>query len=134
MDIRKFILRHTLILTIGELVCVGAMVGIFALLGQLDWTVPVGVAIGLVLAVGNFFFMALSASSAADKAQNQDVKAGKATIKSSFLFRLLVMFVLLFVFAKAGVADPIAMVVPLFLVRPIVSVVAFFDKPGKEQL
>lgn len=134
MDIRKFILRHTLILTVGQLVCVGAMVGIYALLGQLDWTVPIGGIIGLVLAVGNFFFMALSASSAADKAQNQDVKAGKATIKSSFMFRLLVMFALLFVFAKTGVADPIAMVVPLFLVRPIISVVAFFDKPGKEQL
>ena len=134
MDIRKFILRHTLILTVGELVCVGAMVGIYALLGQLNWTVPVGGAIGLLLAVGNFFFMALSASSAADKAQNQDVKGGKATVKSSFLFRLLVMFAQLFVFAKAGVADPIAMVVPLFLVRPIISVVAFFEKPGKEQL
>ena len=134
MDIRKFILRHTLILTVGELVCVGAMVGIYALLRQLNWTVPVGGAIGLLLAVGNFFFMALSASSAADKAQNQDVKGGKATVKSSFLFRLLVMFALLFVFAKAGVADPIAMVVPLFLVRPIISVVAFFEKPGKEQL
>jgi hypothetical protein len=134
MDIRKFILRHTLILTVGELVCVGAMVGIYALLGQLNWTVPVGGVIGLLLAVGNFFFMALSASSAADKAQNQDVKGGKATVKSSFLFRLLVMFALLFVFAKAGVADPIAMVVPLFLVRPIISVVAFFEKPGKEQL
>ena len=134
MDIRKFILRHTLILTIGELIGVGAMVGIFALLKQLDWTVPVGGAIGLVLAVGNFFFMALSASSAADKAQNQDVKAGKATVKSSFLFRLMVIFVLLIVFAKSGVADPIAMVVPLFLVRPIISVAEFFGKPGKEQL
>ena len=134
MDIRKFILRHTLILTVGLLICVGAMVGIFALLGALDWTVLVGGAIGLVLAVGNFFFMALSASSAADKAEQQDVKAGKATIKSSFMFRLLVIFALLFVFAKSGVANPIAMVVPLFLVRPIISVAAFFSKPGKEQL
>lgn len=134
MDIRKFIIRHTLILTIGQLIGIGATVGIFALLGQLDWTVPVGGVIGLVLAVGNFFFMALSASSAADKAQNQDVKGGKATVKSSFLFRMLVIFALLFVFAKSGVANPIAMVIPLFLVRPIISVAAFFSKPGKEQL
>lgn len=134
MDIRKFILKHTVILTIGEAICVGAMVGIYALLGAFHWTVPVGGAIGLVLAVGNFFFMALSASSAADKAENQDVKGGKATMKSSFMFRLLALFALLFVFAKAGVADPIAMVVPLFLVRPIISVAAFFSKPGKEQL
>ena len=133
MDIRKFILKHTVILAVGEAICVGAMVGIYALLDQLNWTVPVGGVIGLVLAVGNFFFMALSANSAADKAESQDVKGGKATVKSSFLFRLLVIFALLFVFAKAGVADPIAMVVPLFLVRPIVSVAAFFSKPGKEQ-
>lgn len=134
MDIRKFILKHTLILTVGLSIGVAAMVGIFALLGQLNWTVPVGGAIGLVLAVGNFFFMAINASAAADKAENQDVKGGKATIKSSFMLRLLVLFALLFVFAKTGVANPIAMVVPLFLVRPIISVSAFFSKPGKEQL
>lgn len=133
MEIRKFIIRHTLILAIAELVCVGATTGIYALLGQLDWTVPVGGVIGLVLAVGNFFFMALSTNTATEKAQNQDVKGGQAAIKSSFMLRLFVIFALLFVFAKAGVGDPIAMVIPLFLVRPIITVTEFFRKPGKEQ-
>ena len=133
MDVRKFILKHTAILAIAELACVGIMVGIYALLGALDWTVPVGGLIGLLLAVGNFFFMALSASSAGEKAQNQDVKGGQAAMKSSFLLRMAVLFGLLFVFAKTGIADPIAMVIPLALIRPIVSVTEFFSKPGKEE-
>ena len=133
MDVRKFILKHTAILAIALLVCVGATVGIYALLGALDWTVPVGGLIGLMLAVGNFFFMALSANSAGDKAEKQDVKGGQATIKSSFMLRMVIIFILLVVFAKTGVADPIAMVIPLALVRPILMVAEFFSKPGKEE-
>jgi hypothetical protein len=37
------------------------------------------------------------------------------------------------VFAKSGVADVIAMVIPLALVRPIIMVTEFFSKPGKEE-
>jgi hypothetical protein len=74
MDIRKFIIKQTGILAIGELVCSAAMVGIFALLGFLDHTVIIGAAVGIVLSLVNFFFMALSANAAADKAEQQDVK------------------------------------------------------------
>lgn len=133
MDIRKFILRQTGILAIGEVICTGAMMGIFALLGSFDHTVIIGGAVGILLALINFFFMALSANSAADKAQQQNVKGGKATVQSSFLLRLLVIFVVLFAFAKSGIADTIAMVLPLAFVRPILSVSEFFRKPGKEQ-
>jgi len=133
MDIRKFILRQTGILAIGEAVCSGAMVGIFALLGSFDYTVILGAAVGITLSLANFFFMALSANSAADKAQQQNVKGGKATVQSSFLLRLLVIFVILFAFAKSGIANVIAMVLPLAFVRPIFAVSDFFRKPRKEQ-
>lgn len=133
MDIRKFILRQTGILAIGEAVCSGAMIGIFALLGRFDYTVIVGAAVGTLLSLVNFFFMALSANSAADKAQQQNVKGGKATVQSSFLLRLLVIFAVMFAFAKSGIANTIAMVLPLAFVRPILSVSEFFRKPGKEQ-
>lgn len=132
MDIRKFILRQTGILAIGELICAGAMVGIFALLGSFDHTVIIGAAVGILLAIVNFFFMALSANAAADKAEQQNVKGGKATVKSSFLLRIAVIFVVLFAFAKSGVGNAFAMVLPLVFVRPIISVSEFFRKPGKE--
>lgn len=133
MDIRKFIIKQTGIIAIGELVCAVAMVGIFALLGSLDHTVIIGAAVGIVLSLVNFFFMALSANAAADKAEQQNVKGGKATVKSSFMLRLLVIFVVLFAFAKSGLGNAFAMVLPLVFVRPIISVSEFFRKPGKEQ-
>ena len=130
MNIRKFILRETGIIAIGQLVCVGAMVGIFALLGYFDLGVIIGGIVGMTLSLGNFFFMAISADLAADKAKNQDVKGGQAAIKSSFLLRLAVIFVVLFAFAKSGIANPLAMVLPLVFVRPILTVAEFFRKSG----
>ena len=130
MNIRKFILRETGIIAIGQLICVGAMVGIFALLGYFDLGVIIGGIVGMTLSLGNFFFMAISADLAADKAKNQDVKGGQAAIKSSFLLRLAVIFVVLFAFAKSGIANPLAMVLPLVFVRPILTVAEFFRKSG----
>lgn len=130
MDSRKFILRETALLALGEAVCVGIMCGIFAMLGNMSYKVIVGGALGTLLAVANFFFMAISADAAADKAAADDVKAGKATIKASYSFRLIVIGVLLFLFAKSGHCNLIAMVVPLFLVFPILTVIEFFRKTG----
>ena len=133
MNTRRFVLRETGMLAIGELLCVGAMVGIFAILGYYDTTVLVGAIIGCVLAVGNFFLMAVASEAAADKAMNEDVKGGKAAIKTSFQMRLLVLFVVMILLARSGVCHPIAMVVPLLLVRPVLTVVEFFRKAGEEK-
>jgi len=130
MNIRKFILRQVGIIAIGQLICVGAMTGIFALLGRFHWSVVLGGVIGTILSLGNFFFMAISADMAADKAASQDVKGGQAAIKSSFLLRLLVIFAILFLFAKSGLVNILAMVLPLAFVRPILTVAEFFRKKG----
>lgn len=130
MDPRKFIIKETALLALGEAVCVAAIVGIFAMLGQFDYKVILGGFIGLLIAVGNFFFMAISSDAAADRAMDQDVKGGKAAIKASYTLRLIIMGVLLFVFAKSGHCNLIAMVCPLFLVFPILTVIEFFRKAG----
>lgn len=131
MNTRQFVLRETGMLAIGQLLCAGAMVGIFALLGYYDSTVLIGAAVGCVMAVGNFFMMAVASEAAADKAMNDDVKGGKAAIKASFRMRLVILFVLLILLAKSGVCNPIAMVVPLLLTRPVLTVVEFFRKSGE---
>lgn len=130
MNSRKFILEQTLSIAVGQLVCVGAMCGIFALLGYFDSGVIVGGAVGAVLAVGNFFFMAIAADLAADKAQAQDVKGGQAMIRSSYLLRLIVIALVLFAFAKSGLCNIFALVLPLAFTRPILTVAHFFRKPG----
>ena len=130
MDPRKFIIKETAFLALGEAVCVAAMAGIYALLGSFDYTVILGGAVGLVIAVGNFFFMAIASDMAAEKALEQDVKGGKAAMNASYALRLAIMGVLLLVFAKSGHCDALAMVCPLFLVFPIITVIEFFRKAG----
>lgn len=132
MNAKKFILRETALIALGEAVCIAAMIGIFALLGALDYTVILGGAIGGVLAVGNFFFMAIASNSAADRAAEQDVKNGKAMIKGSYFGRLLVIGVLLFVCAKSGHCNVLAMGCPLFFTFPIITVIEFFRKSGEK--
>lgn len=130
MNSRKFILRETALLAIGELICITAMIGVFALLGYFDYKVIIGGIIGGVLAVGNFFFMAIASDAAADKAADQDVKEGKKAIKISYQMRLLILGVLMFLFAKSGHCNVLAMACPLFFVFPVIMVVEFFRKSG----
>ncbi len=131
MNSRKFILQQTGIIALGQLVCVAAMCGIFALLGRFDAGVVIGGIVGAVLAIGNFFFLAVAADLAADKAVNQDVKGGKALIRSSYSLRLMVLAVLLFVFAKSGICNLFALVLPLIFTRPILTLTQFFRKSGE---
>lgn len=132
MDMRKYVLRQTGIVGLGELLGVAVMVGVFALLGKFDRSVLLGGIVGGVVAVGNFLAMAIAVNIAADKAQQQDVKGGQATIKGSYLLRLAAMAVILFAFAKSGLCNVIALVVPLIFVRFTLTVAEFFRrKPGE---
>ena len=131
MEDRKFILKETATVAVGVGICVAVMIGIFALLGYFDWKVLVGGIIGGVLAVANFFFMAISASLAADKAEKQDVKGGQALVRNSYMLRIIVLFVILFACAKGGIANPIALVLPLVFVRPVLTLAEFFKKKGE---
>ena len=131
MDSRKFVFQETAVIAIGQVICVCAMYGIYALLGQFDTTVLVGGIVGAALAILNFFFMAIGANLAADKAVEQNVKGGQAFIRSSYLLRLVVLFIVLYAFAKSGLCNVIAMVLPLVFVRPIITVAEFFRKPGE---
>ena len=128
MESRKFVLQQTLIIAIGQAVGVGVMLGIFALLGRFDYTVALGGLIGAVIALLNFFFMAVSLTLAADRATQQDVKGGKGLVKSSYAIRTIVMFVVLSLCAKSGHCHVVSLVVPLLLVQPTLLIAEFFRK------
>ena len=130
MDVRKFVLKETRIITIGECIGVAAMWGIYALLGHFERTVLLGGIVGAVISILNFFFMAMSADMAADRAVSQDVKGGKKLMQSFMMTRMLVIFVVLIAFAKSGLCDPLAMVIPFVMVRPTITVAEFFRKAG----
>ena len=128
MDSRKFVIKESLLILAGQAVCCAVMVGIFALLGSFDTTVLWGALFGALIATLNFFFMAVAATIASDKAVNQDVKGGQATIQISYIARLVVMAVVLFALVKSGLCNVIAVVLPLAFNRPILTIFEFFRK------
>ncbi|MBR5023133.1 MAG: ATP synthase subunit I [Oscillospiraceae bacterium] len=131
MDVRKELLRQTGVVALGEALGVAAMIGIFVLLGKFDISVLWGGIVGGLVAIANFFVMAIGVNIAADKAQNQDVKGGQAAIKGSYLLRMILMVVVLVAFAKSGICNVIALVVPLVFVRFTLTLWEFFRrKPG----
>ncbi len=132
MDSRKIVFRETGVVVIGQVICIGLMLGIYALLSRFEQPVWVGAIVGGVLAIANFFLMAVGTSLAADKAMEQDVKSGKNIIKLSFLVRYPVIFIILFAIAKAGVGDPVTLVLPLVFTRFILSIGEFFRKKGDD--
>ncbi len=132
MDSRKLVLVETGIVAIGEVICSAVMIGVFALLGYYDTAVLFGGILGSLLAVLNFFLMAIGVNLAADKAADQNVKGGKALLQGSMLLRYLVLFVVLFAGVKSGLCNPFASVIPLVFVRPVLALREFFRKPGEK--
>ena len=130
MDSRKLVFKETAVIAIGQVLCTGIMLGIFALLNKFDRSVLLGGLFGAVLAILNFFFMAIGAMLAADKAENQNVKGGQATIHSSYMLRLALLFLVMLALVKSGLCNVIALVLPLIFTRPILTIGEFFRKSG----
>ena len=128
MESRKIVFHETGIIAIGEGICLALMLAVYALLGRFSREVLLGGIIGALLAVLNFFFMAMGASMAADKAVNQDVKGGQKQIKLSYFIRMIAIFVILFACVKSGLCNALASVLPLLFVRPVITVAEFFRK------
>ena len=133
MDVRGFITQKLILLGVSECVLVALMSLVFVALDRFDVSVVIGGIAGGILALANFFFLALAANSAADSAVAQDVKVGKNKIRSSYMTRMIVIFIILLILAKTGIANPIALVVPFFAVKPLIMVDEFFRKPKEEK-
>lgn len=131
MNSRKYVYQETARVAIGQVICVAIMLGIFALLGKFDRAVLLGGIFGGLLAILNFFFMAVGATLAADKAEQQNVKGGQAMIQTSYLVRMVLLFVIEFALVKSGLCNVITAVLPLVFTRPILSLGEFFRKSGE---
>ena len=129
MQSRKIVFRETGIIGIGELLFSGLMVGVFAVLGKLSAAVIWSALAGSLLMTANYFFMAVTASLAADRAEKGDVEQGKKLMMTSSLIRLLLLGGMLVVGIRLG-ANVLALVLPLAFVRPILLLAEFFRKKG----
>ena len=127
---RKLVFQETGIIALGEAICVVLMCGAYALIGKWSLSVLLGGLVGWLVATGNFFFLAVVATLASDKAEAGDVESGQKLMKSSYPIRLLVMAVVLILCAKSGYFDVLALVLPLAFVRPVLTAAEFFRKKG----
>ena len=129
MDSREIVLKETAIVAVGELILSAAMVGVFAALGYFQMNVLWGALLGCAVTVVNYFFMAVTVSLAADKAQEGQVQQAQKMVRLSSVVRLAVMAVALFIGIKLG-ANVLALVLPLLFQRPILMLAEFFRKKG----
>lgn len=130
MKIKKPMIREVVLVSLLEFICVGLMLGVFALAGYFGQKAVLGALLGGTLAVGNYGLTAVSVVLASRKAANQDVRGGTQIMRSSVLARNLLLVVLLAVAAKTGYFNVIALLLPLIFFRPILSFCELFRKPG----
>ena len=131
MDSRKKILKDTALLALGELLFGGVMVGVFAAFRAFSLTVVLSALAGCLVITLNYFFMCVTVSMAADRAEKQDVAGGQKLMKSSYPIRLLTLAVVLILCAKSGYFNVLALVLPLAFVRVTITIYEFFRKKGE---
>ena len=129
---RKEVLKQTGTIAIGQAVGTVIMIGVFLLLKKFNITVVWCALLGNILAIGNFFVMAVIATLAADKARNQDVEGGQKLMKGSYPIRLLVLAGVLALCAWKGkeIFNILALALPLTFVHFTAMILGFFRKKG----
>lgn len=132
MNSGKLAFHQTLLVALGQVICSVIMVGTLALLGKMDFSILLGGLAGAALACVNFFFLALFAQMAADKAAHQDVTGGQKLLRLSYLGRMTAVLAVLVFCAKTDVFYFPALVMPLAFTRPILTVAELMKKKGAE--
>ncbi|MBR4889023.1 MAG: ATP synthase subunit I [Clostridia bacterium] len=119
--------------TLGEVVCVAIMLGVYALLGYFTMKVLLGALLGCLLAILNFFFLSMAVTRAIDRATTTGEAAkAKLSVQSSSTLRLLAMAVVLFIAFQADVCDPLASLLPLLFLQISMNIMEFFRKDGEK--
>ncbi len=127
MNDRKNILKNTAIVALGVLLCAGVMVAVFAAIGRFSWNVLLSALTGSAVIILNYFFMAVTVTLAADRAEAGAAEQAKKMVQLSSLVRLVCMGIVLFAGIKLG-ANVVALVLPLVFLRPVLMLAEFFGK------
>ena len=126
------ILRQVLRVLTGEVVCIALMLGVYALLGKFTVTVVLSALVGGIIAIGNFFLLAISVAHAIQRAARDGEPAkAKLSIQYGTMGRLAVLLVLYIVLLKSGRVDPIAALLPLIFAQISIRTTEFFRKDGE---
>lgn len=133
MQKHRDILHQVTRLMIALVICVGIMLGIYALLGLFTKQVLAGAIVGLLLAIGNFVSLSITVSNALDRAaRDENPQRAQLSIQASSVVRLLVLAAIYILLFRVKLCDPIAALLPLLLAQGVLKLVEFFrnDEEG----
>lgn len=130
----KDVLKQVLLIFLCELVCIAIMLGVYALMQKLNISVWLGALGGGLVAIGNFLFLSISVSRAADRVAGGEEAAAKATVsvQRNSVFRKIALIVIYIVLIKSGYFDLLATVLPLVFVQVSIYLTEFFRKVGEK--
>jgi len=141
-------LYETLAMLFGELLVSAIVCVVFLIIGKFNYTVITGVALGSAITILNFLFLFITTNRAIDAAlaargdkelTEEEALAfaqkyqGKiqATVKMSFIVRTLsIAATLVLAFLLGNVFHVIATLVPLLMLRPILTVAQLIKRKG----
>lgn len=106
------------------------MLGVFALLNRLDYTVLLGAALGSAAAIGNFLFMCVAVQKAME-----DPDRAKSVVQGSYGKRMFVMLaVMILGIALKTVFHPVAVLLPFLMPGLTIRIMSILGlvKPEKK--
>lgn len=129
----KDVLLQVLRIFLCELLCIAVMLAVYYFMGKLESDVLLGSLAGGLVAIGNFLFLSIAVSRAADKAEaGGEGAAAKATVsvQRNSILRKIALIVIYIILLKSGYFDLLATVLPLVFVQASIYVTEFFRKDG----
>lgn len=91
MKIDPVLKKETIYMTIGSAICSAIMAVVFIAVGKFDYTVLIGLVLGMILSVGNYFLMGLTITMAMEHEETE----AKRKMKSSYVARSVIMLVIM---------------------------------------
>jgi hypothetical protein len=149
MEKQKLPIRELLFITIGEAIISLIICGIYLLINKYSYKVALGALVGSVVTLVNFLVLSIMTNRVIDRflkergegeMSDEDAAALAAKfqgqvqnqMKLSFIIRTAVMAVTLIIALVSGVFDVIATLIPLLMLRPIITVSQLFNRKAEK--
>ena len=141
--------RDVYLLALGELIVSLVTVGVFFLLGRLNWQVWSGCLVSSAVTVLNFFILTLSVTRAVDRVMagysgakseeeteafvNSHVGEIQKSVKATYLLRQILLVAILVSVLLLKWANVIATAIPLLMYRPVLMAVQLLGNKNKKE-
>lgn len=113
-EVNKITFRAQLPVYLSQLALCAAMVGVYAIIGELSLKVVFGALLGAAASLLNYTVMILSLLRAE---KSETPEKGQLSARGNYILRMIVLLVGLVLALKFGPFDPLATLLPLILMR-----------------